>query len=120
MSPAINPLNAELNPICHLLALLGGANVVVVSRLRVKASRHHYTFIRSVKPAIRVRTLNTSVMRSDYLFCVTNRGRCTQRLAFEIRGQRAVLKKGGDILLQSVTDTSRCFFVKSHTRLFLQ
>jgi hypothetical protein len=34
-SMAVNPLNAELNPICHLLALLGGATVVVVSRLRV-------------------------------------------------------------------------------------
>ena len=33
---AFNPLNAELNPICHLLALLGGATIVVVSRLRVK------------------------------------------------------------------------------------
>jgi hypothetical protein len=32
---SINPLNAELNPICHLLALLGGATIVVVSRLRV-------------------------------------------------------------------------------------
>jgi len=32
----INPLNAELNHICHLLALLGGATIVVVSRLRVK------------------------------------------------------------------------------------
>ena len=31
-----NTLNAELNPICHLLALLGGATIVVVSRLRVK------------------------------------------------------------------------------------
>ena len=31
-----NPLNAELNPICHLLALLGGTTIVVVSRLRVK------------------------------------------------------------------------------------
>jgi len=31
----INPLNAELNPICHLLALLGGATIVAVSRLRV-------------------------------------------------------------------------------------
>src|SRR5215475_14043678 len=29
------PLKAELNPICHLLALLGGATIVVVSRLRV-------------------------------------------------------------------------------------
>ena len=34
----INPLNAELNPICHLLALLGGATIVVVSRLRVNNS----------------------------------------------------------------------------------
>jgi hypothetical protein len=33
--PGINPLNAELNPFCHLLALLGGATIVVVSRLRV-------------------------------------------------------------------------------------
>ena len=31
----INPLKAELNPICHLLALLGGATIVVVSRLRL-------------------------------------------------------------------------------------
>jgi hypothetical protein len=30
-----NPLNGELNPICHLLALLGGETIVVVSRLRV-------------------------------------------------------------------------------------
>ena len=35
----INPLNAELNPICHLLALLGGATIVVVSRLRVKTKQ---------------------------------------------------------------------------------
>ena len=34
----INPLNAELNPICHLLALVGGATIVVVSRLRVKVT----------------------------------------------------------------------------------
>ena len=36
VSTPINPLNAELNPICHLLALLGGTTIVVVSRLRVK------------------------------------------------------------------------------------
>jgi len=35
----INPLNAELNPICHLLALLGAATLVVVNRLRVKDER---------------------------------------------------------------------------------
>jgi hypothetical protein len=32
----LNPLKAELNPICHLLTLLGAATIVAVSRLRVK------------------------------------------------------------------------------------
>jgi len=32
----INPLNAELNPICHLLALLGVHHFLHVSRIRVK------------------------------------------------------------------------------------
>ena len=31
----INPLNAELNPICHLRALLGAHHIFHVSRLRV-------------------------------------------------------------------------------------
>jgi len=31
-----NPLNTELNPICHLLALLGAPHIFHVSRLRVK------------------------------------------------------------------------------------
>jgi hypothetical protein len=30
-----NPLNAELNPICHLLALLGAHPIIHVSRIRV-------------------------------------------------------------------------------------
>ena len=32
----INPLNAELNPIRHLLALVGAHHIVHVSRIRVK------------------------------------------------------------------------------------
>jgi len=31
-----NPLNAELNPICHMLALLGAHPLLHVSRIRVK------------------------------------------------------------------------------------
>jgi hypothetical protein len=31
-----NPLNTELNPICHLLALLGSHHILYVSRIRVK------------------------------------------------------------------------------------
>jgi hypothetical protein len=32
----IYPLNAELNPICHLLALLGAHHILHISRIRVK------------------------------------------------------------------------------------
>ena len=32
----INPLNAKLNPICYLLALLGAHHILHVSRIRVK------------------------------------------------------------------------------------
>jgi hypothetical protein len=31
----INPLNVELNPICHLLALLGAHHILHVGRVRV-------------------------------------------------------------------------------------
>ena len=34
---AVNPLNAELNPICCLLALLGAHHFLHVSRIRVKS-----------------------------------------------------------------------------------
>jgi len=33
----INPLNAELNPICYLLALLGAHHFLHVSRIKVKS-----------------------------------------------------------------------------------
>jgi len=33
----VNPLNAELNPICHLLALLGAHHIFHVSGLKVKS-----------------------------------------------------------------------------------
>ena len=35
--PSVNPLNAELNPICYLLALLGAHHFLHVSRVRVKS-----------------------------------------------------------------------------------
>ena len=34
----LNLLNAELNPICHLLALLGAHHILHVSGIRVKAA----------------------------------------------------------------------------------
>jgi hypothetical protein len=35
----INPLNTELNPICHLLALLGAHHILHVSGIRIKLKR---------------------------------------------------------------------------------
>ena len=40
MHQQFNPLNAELNPICHLLALLGAHHFLHVSRIRVNTSAH--------------------------------------------------------------------------------
>jgi len=37
-----NPLNAKLNPICHLLALLGDRHILHVSRIRVKKTEVVY------------------------------------------------------------------------------
>jgi hypothetical protein len=37
----INPLNAKLNPICHLLALLGADPILHFSRIRVNHSEHN-------------------------------------------------------------------------------
>ena len=42
---AFNPLKAELNPICYLLALLEGATIVVVSRLRVNNVLRDYNHL---------------------------------------------------------------------------
>jgi hypothetical protein len=39
----INPLNAELNPICHLLALSGAHPILHVSRIRVNTIVLHFT-----------------------------------------------------------------------------
>ena len=39
---AFNPLNAKLNPICHLLALLGAHNILHVNRIRVKCNQVNF------------------------------------------------------------------------------
>jgi hypothetical protein len=54
-----NPLNAKLNPICHLLALLGAYHILHISRVRVKRwvnshllallGAHHILHIRRIR-----------------------------------------------------------------------
>ena len=41
----VNPLNAELNPICHLLVLLGAHHILHVSGMMIKSSRSFSVFI---------------------------------------------------------------------------
>jgi len=41
----VNPLNAELNPICHLLALLGVHHFLHISRIRVKSLTLRLTYL---------------------------------------------------------------------------
>jgi len=41
----INTLNAELNPICHLLVLLGAHPILYVSRIKVKYDTHRQTAV---------------------------------------------------------------------------
>jgi len=42
----ISPLNAELNPICHLLALLGAHHILHVSRVRVNVTQKRVVQLR--------------------------------------------------------------------------
>jgi len=55
-----NPLNTELNPICHLLALIGAHHILHVSRIRVKVNllsinvdkTHYIQFKTKNKPVV--------------------------------------------------------------------
>jgi len=42
-----NPLNAELNPICHLLALLGAHHIFHISRVRVNRNSFKISLIKN-------------------------------------------------------------------------
>ena len=65
-----NPLNAELNPICHLLALFGAHHILHVSRIRVKSLVLFNYVVRRVaclqKGAAKswIQTLNVFIMDS--------------------------------------------------------
>ena len=64
----LNPLNAELNPIRHLLALVGARHFVHVSRIRVKEHRAQHNY--SVQTYIRMAFKQYSRIRSSTLSCV--------------------------------------------------
>jgi hypothetical protein len=65
---SINPLNTELNPICHLLVeLLGAHHVFHVSRIRVKVPPFSDFFFLIVHKTISY-TIHTNICGTDMLF----------------------------------------------------
>jgi len=55
---AINPLNADLNPIRHLLALLGAHHILHVSRIRVNSKYHDLYTLSSLSTARNMHNIN--------------------------------------------------------------
>jgi hypothetical protein len=49
---SLNTLNAELNPICHLLALLGAHHILHISRTRVKCQTRRITKERCLRSCL--------------------------------------------------------------------
>jgi hypothetical protein len=68
----LNSLNAELNPICHLLALLVGATIVVVSRLRVKVKGLDNTH--DAKSYVKFRAAGESIIFKQVLYTFRSSG----------------------------------------------
>ena len=62
----LNPLNAELNPICHLLTLLGAHPVFHISRIRVNPT----AWVSTSSVAAKVRVLLVTVEME----CILNEG----------------------------------------------
>jgi hypothetical protein len=59
----INPLNTELNPICHLMALLGAHPVLHVSRIRVNVL---YIRTQYVEDFLKSLSGNVKHLQQDY------------------------------------------------------
>jgi hypothetical protein len=73
-----NPLTAKLNPICHLLALLGAHHILHVSRIRVKGTQKISQIVTSLK------SHNTYWNKRDNLHVnVGVRGVCVTTVAVE-------------------------------------
>jgi len=78
-----NPLNAELNPTCHLLALLGAHPILHISRIRVnpkikkkikivlEIQRHFILGYDAVKSGRQVPTFRTRILYSVTVFSST-------------------------------------------------
>ena len=74
VSGKFNPLNTELNPICHLLALLGAHLILHVSRIRVNVGEFLWKICRAVSVLYRYRT---KVTATSHAFLCISQGNLT-------------------------------------------
>ena len=99
----INPLNAELNPICHLLALLGAHHILHVSRIRVKKGKSCTLFLDS--SPLRMGTigcLETSLKNCHY----TLRNDPEERISYLFRS--GILNWHSSAFLRHLLGNFRC------------
>jgi len=59
-SAEINPLNSKLNPICHLLALLGAHHILHVNGIRVKIGSAFFWDFRQRRMVVSYRRFGTT------------------------------------------------------------
>jgi len=67
---SLNPLNSELNPICHQLTLLGAHHILHVSRIRVKPLQYHPTPAHGILPWCTVPCSRCMLAPDVFLACV--------------------------------------------------
>jgi hypothetical protein len=77
-----NTLNAELNPICHLLALLGAHPILHVSRIRVKGPSRRKFRNRSTKTQLNVCTIKVNVTASNRNYKFSNKSQSYIEMPF--------------------------------------
>jgi hypothetical protein len=66
-----NPLKAELNPICHLLALLRAHHILHVSRIRIKTNLQHNTIFISWKFLV-ILSVRKLITFNNNILCAKN------------------------------------------------
>jgi len=76
----INALNAKLNPICHLLALLGAHHILHISRIRVKptisniSQESHFKEVTSYVSLVLI--LQITFLQKKFCFRIINDDNC--------------------------------------------
>ena len=97
-----NPLNAELNPICHLLALLGARHIFHVSGLRVNSRQLQLPKLNGLRPTLQEMFIKTIPYYRPSLSHVLARTSVSQKLS-------------PNLAWATFTTTSLCLFTGGQT-----